>query len=234
MNSNAIKDVEEETNEFPMMKKVSEYISKHDYMFRICLIGDSNVGKTSILMRYCNNTFKDRLSNTIGVDFRVVTLQYRSSFCKVHIWDTAGQERFKSISVNYFRSAHGFMFVYDVTNKNTFQNLGSWVDVAFNNNKSTLVNFLVGNKIDPEEKREVSSQEGRNFASFRDFIFFETSAKKNENVNKAFEFFAFKLIEKYSKDKNETIMGTQDDRLKIEGIGKFLEVSKKNKENCLC
>lgn len=230
-------ELEKETEKdmYPMIKKVSDYVSQHDYMFRICIVGEANVGKTSLLTRYCDNVFKETYTNTIGVDFRVVTLQYNNILSKVHIWDTAGQERFKSISVNYFRSAHGFLFVYDISNKSTFQNLYSWIEMAFTNNKTSVVNFLVGNKSDLSDSRQVSVEEGKDLAMNKKLTFFETSAKNNNNVNKLFEFFTYKLIEYYSKNKKdyERLSKTGEERLKMDQV-KNLEVPPKNKSKCAC
>ena len=132
-------------------------------MFRVCLIGNICVGKTSLLSRYSDNYFKQIYSATIGVDFRVITLKYKDIVAKVHVWDTAGQERFKSISINYYRSSNGFIYVYDITNKESFQNLDSWIHLTNENCNTNVINFLVGNKSDLEN-REVSKEEGEEFA----------------------------------------------------------------------
>jgi small GTP-binding protein len=190
----------EDEQEYQTPSRINEFISNFDYMFRICIVGDANVGKTSLLTRYCDNVFRDIYCNTIGVDFRVVTLRFGDSVTKVHIWDTAGQERFKSITVNYFRSAHGFIFVYDVTNKNSFKNLSTWFEMALGCNKNTEVNFLVGNKTDMPE-RAVSQEEATELAMHNKFNYLETSALTNDNVNRLFEFFGYKLVEYYSKNK---------------------------------
>jgi Ras-related protein Rab-1A len=224
-------------NQFKYVRRVSQYVSNYDYMFRISIIGDANVGKTSLLTRYCDSVFKENYNNTIGVDFRLITLQFKDNvFTKLHIWDTAGQERFKSISVNYFRSVHGFMFVYDISDKNSFMNLQSWIELAFANNKNSVVNFLVGNKNDLIEKRQVSENEGKELASIRKFNFLETSAKNNDNVDKIFQYFCYKLISHYSKHKNdyEIISKKQNEKLKMEDINKNLEIPQRKKKKCAC
>ena len=110
------KNEEGEENEFIQgIEKLDDYQLKHNYLFRICLLGDAGVGKTSLLTRFCDNSFKENYNNTIGVDFRLVTLQYRDIISKVHIWDTAGQERFRSLALNYLNNSHAFIFVYDLT-----------------------------------------------------------------------------------------------------------------------
>ena len=92
---------EEDINDINSIEKLKDYDIVHKYLFRICLLGDAGVGKTSILTRFCDNTFKESYNNTIGVDFRLVTLKYKDIISKVHIWDTAGQERFRSLTLNY-------------------------------------------------------------------------------------------------------------------------------------
>ena len=218
----------EDKNNFPKLTRISEYQQNHKYIFRICLLGDSAVGKTSLLTRYCDGTFKEKYGNTIGVDFRVVTLKYENTITKIHIWDTAGQERFKSIAVNYFKNSHGFIFVYDISNSTSFNDVKNWIELAFANNKAANINFLVGNKCDLESQRQVNVNEGEELAKMRNFTFFETSAKENKDVKKMFEFFAYKLIQYFEKNKDEysetqrdtkTLSQSEDINIKRENIG---------------
>ena len=218
----------DDKNNFPKLTRISEYQQNHKYIFRICLLGDSAVGKTSLLTRYCDGTFKEKYANTIGVDFRVVTLKYENTITKIHIWDTAGQERFKSIAVNYFKNSHGFIFVYDISNSSSFNDVKNWIELAFANNKSANINFLVGNKCDLESQRQVNVNEGEELAKMRNFTFFETSAKENKDVKKMFEFFAYKLIQYFEKNKDEysetqrdtkSLSQSEDINIKRENIG---------------
>ena len=218
----------DDKNNFPKLTRISEYQQNHKYIFRICLLGDSAVGKTSLLTRYCDGTLKEKYGNTIGVDFRVVTLKYENTITKIHIWDTAGQERFKSIAVNYFKNSHGFIFVYDISNSSSFNDVKNWIELAFANNKSANINFLVGNKCDLESQRQVNVNEGEELAKMRNFTFFETSAKENKDVKKMFEFFAYKLIQYFEKNKDEysetqrdtkTLSQSEDINIKRENIG---------------
>jgi Ras-related protein Rab-1A len=226
---------EEDISSFPKLIKVTDNSSSHKYIFRICLLGDSGVGKTSLLTRYCDSIFKDKYSNTIGVDFRVVTLKYKDILTKIHIWDTAGQERFKSISVNYFKSSHGFIFVYDITNKESFDNLNNWIDLAFQNNQNSIVNFLIGNKCDLESDRKIDIEEGKNFAEQKKFIFLETSAKDDININKVFEFFTYKLIYYFQKNQDKYEV-SQGERLTEANDISIDEDSNENnkKSGCIC
>lgn len=213
------------------IKRVTDYIVQSDYFFRVCVVGDSSVGKTSLLTRYCDNVFKANYTNTIGVDFRVVSMKYKDRLARVHIWDTAGQERFRSISINYFRSCHGFFFIYDITNKNSFLNINKWIDIAFSNNKMSVVNFLVGNKNDKEESRQVSVEEAKEYANLRNLVYLETSAKINSNVDKAFEYMTFKLIDYYTRHKKDYRSDKGDERINGKDIKTTPDI---NKKNCKC
>ena len=209
------------------IERINDYQIPHKYIFRICILGEPGVGKSSILTRFCDNTFKENYNNTIGVDFRVVTLKYNDIVVKLHIWDTAGQERFRSLTVNYFKSANGFIFVYDITKQDTFNNINNWVNLVTNNNKNAIVNILIGNKCDKEEERSIEKDEGEHLAEEKHFYFLETSAKKNENVEKIFGIFVKELTEYYSKNEyveNEnlelTCSKTEDIPTVREGGGK--------------
>ena len=222
----------EENEENIHLEKIVDNTLHHKYMFRICLIGNICVGKTSLLARYADNSFKESYANTIGVDFRVITLKYKDIIAKVHIWDTAGNERFKSITINYYRSSHGFIYVYDITSKESFENLNMWINLTNENCGTNAINFLVGNKSDLEKEREVSKEEGEEFAKKYDLIFIETSAKNNDNVGKLFEFFTYKLIEYYQKNTDKYIGNNSDT---LDSFSQFtnLEINDK-KSGCQC
>ena len=182
------------------VEKVNDYQLTHKYLFRICLLGDAGVGKTSLLSRFCDNTFKENYNNTIGVDFRLVTLKCNDIITKIHIWDTAGQERFRSLALNYLNSSHGFIFMYDITDADSFNNVVNWINLALEKNVKTIANFLVGNKCDNEENRKVTKEEAENLAKERNLFFMETSAKTDNNVQKLFYYFLFKLIDYYKNN----------------------------------
>ena len=181
------------------VEKINDYQLQHKYLFPICLLGEAGVGKTSLLTRFCDNSFKERYNNTIGVDFRVITLKYKNIISKIHIWDTAGQERFRSLALNYINNSQGFIFVYDITNRESFNNVENWVNLALEKNNKNICNFLVGNKTDKEAERKVSVKEGEILAKEKNFFFLETSAKTDDNVQKLFYYFLYRLIEYYKK-----------------------------------
>jgi Ras-related protein Rab-1A len=213
------------------MERLSDTQLKHDYIFRVCLIGGSNVGKTSLLTRFCDSSYKENYNNTIGVDFRVISLKYKDIIVKIHIWDTAGQEKYKSVAVNYFRSTHGFMFVYDITDEDSFSNIENWINLAFNNSSNHLINFLIGNKSDLEEERHVTKKQAEELAKSKDLFFFETSAKNNDNVEKVFQFYTYKLI-RYFKKRN---MVSDDNEPTTKLTGNFEEIQiEQKKDKCSC
>ena len=181
------------------VEKINDYQLQHKYLFPICLLGEAGVGKTSLLTRFCDNSFKERYNNTIGVDFRVITLKYKNIISKIHIWDTAGQERFRSLALNYINNSQGFIFVYDITNRESFNNIENWVNLALEKNNKNICNFLVGNKTDKEAERKVSVKEGEILAKEKNFFFLETSAKTDDNVQKLFYYCLYRLIEYYKK-----------------------------------
>ena len=229
------KEKEEEIEEDFKMEKIitdNNETVKHKYMFRICLIGPVCVGKTSLLARYSDNFFRDNYSATIGVDFRVITLKYKNIIAKVHIWDTAGEERFKSITINYYRSSHGFIYVYDITSKDSLSNLETWINLSNDNCNTNVINFLVGNKNDLEKEREISKEEAEEFATKYNLIFLETSAKDNINVDKLFEYFTYKLVKYFEQNQDQYIGGGED----LDSFKTFenLDIKADNKKKCNC
>jgi len=200
------------------VSKLQGYIAKTHYQFRICLIGDSFVGKTSLMKRYYEQNFNEDYLNTVGCDFKVVSLEVDMKAIKLQIWDTAGQERFKAISVNYFRSAHGFIFVFDITKKESLVNIENWINTAFGSNKNNLYNILIGNKSDLSSSREVSQEEAVEFAMKYEMPYLETSAKENENVDVMFHYLAYMLMDKYNKDPGNSKDGRDFDDENLDGI----------------
>lgn len=168
---------------------------KYDVLFKVILVGDMNVGKTSIVKRFKDGEFSEHLKNTIGVDFCVQTLCVEDKIVKLQIWDTAGDERYKCIMPNYYRNADAAIIVFDLTNRESFQNVGVWHENIRNYSGDTTTNLLVGNKSDLEDNREVSKSEANAFAgSHRIFGYVETSAKDNSNVDDAFYKIARELL----------------------------------------
>lgn len=158
-----------------------------DYLFKIVLLGDSAVGKSNLLSRYTKNEFSRNSKATIGVEFQAKTLEIDKREIKAQIWDTAGQERFRAVTSAYYRGAVGALLVYDISRRQTFQNICRWLEELRMHSDSGIVTMLVGNKCDLKEAREVSVDDGAALAQSEDLFFMETSALDSTNVSIAFQ-----------------------------------------------
>lgn len=165
----------------------------YDYMYKVLLVGDSAVGKSSILLQYVDGSFSETFISTIGVDFKIRTLETDGKRIKLQIWDTAGQERFRTITASYYRGAQGIFLVYDVTNPLTFEHISMWmaeIDRHTAANQRAAVRILVGNKIDCEERRVVSRERGAQVADQNGMLFAEVSAKSGAHLDHLFSLMA--------------------------------------------
>ena len=163
------------------MKKES-----YDLLFKLILIGDSCVGKSNILSKYLKNEFDPNSRATVGVEFGTKNILINNKKIKIQIWDTAGQERYRSITSAYYKGAKGALIVYDITRKATFNNIDKWIsDLKLNGDKDICI-VILGNKSDLNDKRQVTFEEGQKMAKDCNMMFFETSAKTGENVEKIF------------------------------------------------
>jgi len=186
----------------------------YDFIFKVLLLGNSDVGKSSLLLRYVDSVWNDAFVPTIGVDFKVKTLTINEKKVKMQIWDTAGQERFRTVVSTYFRGAHGILLLYDVTNRDSFKNLESWLIEIEKNAKEKVLKILIGNKCDLTDDREIQSEEGKAFALRNGMEFMETSAKMNTNVTEAFETLGKLMIEFNSKSNTATQKKNENKNLK--------------------
>ena len=186
----------------------------YDFIFKVLLLGNSDVGKSSLLLRYVDSVWNDAFVPTIGVDFKVKTLTINEKKVKMQIWDTAGQERFRTVVSTYFRVAHGILLIYDVINRDSFKNLESWLIEIEKNAKEKVLKILIGNKCDLTDDREITSDEGKAFALRNGMEFMETSAKMNTNVSEAFETLGKLMIEFNSKSNTTSQKNNQNKNLK--------------------
>jgi len=169
-----------------------------DYMFKLLIIGNSAVGKTSFLFRYADDSFTSAFVSTVGIDFKVKTVFRHDKRVKLQIWDTAGQERYRTITTAYYRGAMGFILMYDITNEESFNAVQDWVlQIKTHSWEKTPV-VLIGNKCDMANERVVQLEEGKNLAEELGLEFFETSAKENINVKIVFESLVDIILEKMS------------------------------------
>lgn len=159
----------------------------YDYLMKVLLIGDSSVGKTSVLLRYVDDTYNPEFQTTIGVDFKISTLELQSKVVKLQLWDTAGQDRFRNIVASYYRGAQGVILMYDITNQASFQNIKNWYNETLNHLQASTPKLLVGNKLDLAGQRTVKLADAQELADRLNMSYLETSAKNNQNIRQAFE-----------------------------------------------
>lgn len=160
--------------------------SNHDFLFKILILGDSSVGKSCILTRFSDDVFNHSFMPTIGIDFKIKTLEINNKAVKLQIWDTAGQERFNNITESYYRTAKGVMFVYDITNGESFDNVAKWLRNLEQNTAEETVKYIIGNKCDLQDIRVINHTTGLEMATNFGLKFYETSAKTNINIQKIF------------------------------------------------
>jgi small GTP-binding protein len=194
--------------------KLSE---EYDMMFKVLLLGDSGVGKSSLLLRYTKNQFSTDMRATIGVEFGIKYLELDNFQIKVQIWDTAGMERYRAMTSAYYKGAKGVIVVYDICRKITFDNLDKWIDDFRSKADQDAVILIVGNKSDSKDKREVNSEEGKTKAEKNNTAFMETSAKSSENVQKAFFELCKEILKNYKEKNSDMINDIEENKKKNNG-----------------
>ena len=157
-----------------------------DYLLKYIIIGDAAVGKSNLLLRYVHGQFKPEYQLTIGVEFGAKNIEIASKIFRIQIWDTAGQENFRSITRAYYKNSVCALVVYDISSRDSFNNVTSWIEDCKNQSPKTIFMVLVGNKCDLEDKRQVSYEEGKELADKNELLFFESSAKDGINVEEIF------------------------------------------------
>jgi len=158
----------------------------YDYLFKLLLIGDSGVGKSCLLLRFAEDSYTESYLSTIGVDFKIRTIDVDGKTIKLQIWDTAGQERFRTITAAYYRGAHGIVVVYDVTDSESFENVRMWLKEIERYAADYVEKLLIGNKSDLVAKKVVEYSLAKEFAESLNIPFLETSAKDSTNVDEMF------------------------------------------------
>ncbi|XP_043261044.1 ras-related protein Rab-3 isoform X1 [Colletes gigas] len=185
----------------------------YDYMFKLLIIGNSSVGKTSFLFRYADDSFSSAFVSTVGIDFKVKTVFRHDKRMKLQIWDTAGQERYRTITTAYYRGAMGFILMYDITNEESFNSVQDWITQINTYSSGNAQVILVGNKCDMEDGRVISAEKGKELADQLGVQFFETSAKENLNIKTVFEQLVDIICDKMSESLDN------DPTLIVGGVG---------------
>ncbi|GMM47108.1 Rab family GTPase [Pichia kluyveri] len=171
-----------------------------DKSMKLLMVGDSGVGKSCLLLRFVDDKFNPSFITTIGIDFKIKTIDQDGRKIKLQIWDTAGQERFRTITTAYYRGAMGIIIVYDVTDHNTFDRVETWYKTVQQHAKDDAQVIIVGNKCDEEDSRMVSTQEGEELANRLNVPFIEASAKNGLNVSEVFYKLSKLILEKSGDD----------------------------------
>ncbi|XP_038234814.1 ras-related protein Rab-3D isoform X2 [Dermochelys coriacea] len=200
-----------------------------DYMFKLLIIGNSSVGKTSFLFRYADDSFTSAFVSTVGIDFKVKTVYRNEKRVKLQIWDTAGQERYRTITTAYYRGAMGFLLMYDIANQDSFNAVQDWATQIKTYSWDNAQVILVGNKCDLEDDRVVATEDGKRLADELGFEFFEASAKDNINVKQVFERLVDIICEKMNEslDTNPTLVSNSKN-------GALAETPPPQSSSCSC
>ena len=199
---------------------------KYDYLVKLVIIGDTAVGKTNILLRYVNEQYKATHITTIGVDFKIKSINVDGIRIRMQIWDTAGQERFKTITETYYKGAAGVVLVYSVTDRKTFNSLENWIKQINDSQPESMCKIIVGNKVDcSQAERQVTTAEGEQLAKKYGVPFIETSALDNLNIGETFATIAKDIKGQLMKGEGAKKVGD----VKIEQKAKD-----KNKKPCEC
>lgn len=193
--------------------------NKYDHLFKLLVVGESGVGKTCLLLQFCEGFITTNHLTTIGIDFKIKIISLEDKLIKLQIWDTAGQERFRTITKTYYRGAHGIILTYDVTDELSFKNIRNWVKQIEQNSQQGVSKILVGNKCDRDD-RKISYEEGAKLASEFGMTFFETSAKNNFNVTETFTFLTKDILLKQIESGSSVTKG-----------GNMLDIKKKDEKD---
>ncbi|XP_043930075.1 ras-related protein Rab-15 [Protopterus annectens] len=173
---------------------------QYDVLYRLLLIGDSGVGKTCLLCRFTDNEFHSSHISTIGVDFKMKTIEVDGIKVRIQIWDTAGQERYQTITKQYYRRAQGIFLVYDITSERSFQHIMKWASDVDEYAPDGVQKILVGNKADEEQKRQVGKDQGLKLAKEYGMDFYETSACTNYNIKESFTRLTELVLQAHKKE----------------------------------
>ena len=193
-------------------------------VLKLLLLGDSSVGKTSILLKYISNKFDESSISTVGVDYMDKIIDYNKFKITLQIWDTSGEEKFRSITKNFYRNADGLLVVFDLTKKESYDHIRIWINEAKENNDK-LKTILIGNKLDLKDERIVAIDVAKQFAEKNNLKYIETSAKDGTNINESFQAIIDLLFDGKSSEEILHEFTKQDSSLSV--VDDSMEVKKK-------
>ena len=168
----------------------------YNYLLKYIIIGDASVGKSCLMQSFLSQSVRSKHEPTVGVEFGAKVIEVNGERVKLQIWDTAGSEQYRSITRSYYRAAAAAILVYDVTRRQSFAHLAEWLDEARINGNPNISVIVVGNKIDLHTQREISTEEGKKWASDNGLLFIETSAKNSQGVSDTFTFSCKDIMER--------------------------------------
>jgi Ras-related protein Rab-6A len=201
--------------------------------YKIIFLGDQSVGKSSILNRFYQDKFEQEYQATIGLDFHSKNTEINGTTVRLLLYDTAGQEKFKSLIPMYIRDANIILVVYDITLKDSFTHTEHWVNETKDLKRDDAIFVLIGNKIDLNDNREISFEEGEKFAKDKNFIFYEVSARSGEGIQNLFNNYIFPLMaKKFSIGNDDDDKNYHADDERNEGNVKLKKQQKKKKNCC--
>jgi len=203
----------------------------YDYLIKLLLIGDSGVGKSCLLLRFSDDSFTPSFITTIGIDFKIRTIELEGKRIKLQIWDTAGQERFRTITTAYYRGAMGILLVYDVTDDKSFANIRNWIRNIEQHASENVNKILIGNKCDLVDKKMIDTAKGKALADEYGIKFMETSAKNSINVEDAFITLAKDIKKRLIDTAEQAPNGDTSIRLKNQN-GKDSKATQQRKAGC--
>ena len=198
---------------------------------KLILVGDSEVGKSTLLLNYTENYFCEEMVATIGLENKVKTINIRGLKAKLQIWDTAGQEKFSSLTKGFFRNTDGILLVFDLTNNKSFNNIKKWINEVENNSDHKTKKILVGNKVDMKDNIQVSKDDIDNLCKKKKIKYIEVSGKNNINVNQAFETLVNLIIDKKSNEELIADYGITDQTLSLSSSA-INNITGENKKKC--
>ncbi|KAH0795334.1 small GTP-binding protein [Histomonas meleagridis] len=171
---------------------------------RVVFIGDASVGKTSILNNLFDIRFDEYEPSTVGANYQLFTNDIKNTHVEIQIWDTAGQERYRTLGPIYYRNSIGALVVFDLTSRNSFTNLPSWIQEFTQIADQDAVIYIAGNKSDLKDERMISTNEAQAWAESNGYRYFETSARTGEGIHEMFDALSKEIIQKKITSHGET------------------------------